>query len=84
VDEVGAVEAPRIVAASTDASTSAFRLGALLAGALMIIGGIASAVGIRNPRREAGERDGPPTGEDRAAPGQDADDEKNVDFAPHG
>jgi hypothetical protein len=51
VDEVDAVEAPRIEAASTDASTSAFHLGALLAGLLMILGGIASAVGIRNPRR---------------------------------
>jgi hypothetical protein len=51
VDEVGAVEAPRIVSASSDASTSAFHLGALLAGSLMILGGIASGVGIRNPRR---------------------------------
>jgi EmrB/QacA subfamily drug resistance transporter len=51
VDEVGTLEAPRIVAASADASTSAFRLGALLAGLLMILGGIAAGVGIRNPRR---------------------------------
>ncbi len=51
VDEVGAVEAPRIVAASADASTSALHLGALLAGLLMIVGGIAAGVGIRNPRR---------------------------------
>jgi EmrB/QacA subfamily drug resistance transporter len=40
-----------IVAASTTASTSAFHLGALLAGSLMILGGIASGIGIRNPRR---------------------------------
>ncbi|MBS1679075.1 MAG: DHA2 family efflux MFS transporter permease subunit [Actinobacteria bacterium] len=53
VEEVGAAAAPRIEAAATDASTSAFRLGALLAGVLMILGGIASAVGIRNPRRPA-------------------------------
>ncbi|HET9185234.1 MAG TPA: MFS transporter, partial [Solirubrobacterales bacterium] len=52
---VGAAEAPRIEAAASDASTSAFHLGALLAGVLMILGGIASAVGIRNPRREAEE-----------------------------
>jgi hypothetical protein len=38
-------------AAATDASTSAFHLGALLAGSLMILGGIASGVGIRNKRR---------------------------------
>jgi EmrB/QacA subfamily drug resistance transporter len=58
-DEVDAVEGPRIVAASSDASTSSFHLGALLAGSLMIIGGIASAIGIRNPRR----RDPEPTDE---------------------
>jgi EmrB/QacA subfamily drug resistance transporter len=58
VDEVDAVEGPRIVAASSDASTSAFHLGALLAGILMILGGIASGVGIRNPRHS------PPTQKD--------------------
>ena len=36
-------------AAAKDASTSAFHLGALLAGLLMILGGIASGVGIREP-----------------------------------
>ena len=76
--------AHRIVAASADASTSAFHLGALLAGLLMILGGIASGVGIRNPHREAGP------GEDDeatdAAPGDQgtADGAKNVDLAPHG
>jgi predicted MFS family arabinose efflux permease len=49
--EVRPIEAHRIVAASTDASTAAFHLGALLAGLLMILGGIASAIGIENPRR---------------------------------
>jgi EmrB/QacA subfamily drug resistance transporter len=48
VDEVDAVQAPRIVAASADASTSSFHLGALLAGSLMIVGGIAAGIGIRN------------------------------------
>jgi predicted MFS family arabinose efflux permease len=70
VDEVDAVEAPRIVAASTDASSSAFRLGALLAGLLMILGGLASGVGIRNPRHGAGEEegeDGPAADEDAPA-----------------
>jgi EmrB/QacA subfamily drug resistance transporter len=38
-------------AAASDASTSAFHLGALLAGSLMILGGIASGVGIRNKPR---------------------------------
>ena len=38
-----------------NSSTSAFHLGALIAGLLMILGGIASGVGIRNPRRPAGD-----------------------------
>jgi EmrB/QacA subfamily drug resistance transporter len=71
IDEVGTVEAPRVVAASADASTSAFRLGALLAGILMILGGIASGVGIRNPRRpgNAGEGAEPAEKLDLAANG---------------
>jgi hypothetical protein len=44
-----------IVAASTAASTSAFHLGVLLAGILMILGGIAAGIGIENPRRAAEE-----------------------------
>ncbi len=40
-----------IVTASADASTSAFHLGTLLAGLLMILGGIAAGIGIENPRR---------------------------------
>jgi EmrB/QacA subfamily drug resistance transporter len=68
---LGPAEAPRIVAASTDASTAAFRLGALLAGLLMILGGIASGIGIRNPRRRDPER--------RAAEAP-----KKLDLAAHG
>jgi EmrB/QacA subfamily drug resistance transporter len=49
------IESRRIVTASTDASTSAFHLGALLAGLLMILGGIAAGVGIRNPRRDGAD-----------------------------
>jgi EmrB/QacA subfamily drug resistance transporter len=71
VAEVDAVEAPRIVAASADASTSSFHLGALLAGSLMIVGGIASGVGIRNPRRP----DAAPEGAEAA---------EKLDFAAHG
>ncbi|HEY2055103.1 MAG TPA: MFS transporter [Solirubrobacterales bacterium] len=71
VAAVGAIEAPRIVAASADASTSAFHLGALLAGLLMILGGIAAAVGIRNPRRP-----------DPA--GEGADPAEKLDLAAHG
>jgi EmrB/QacA subfamily drug resistance transporter len=82
-EEVGTREAQRIVAASSTASTSAFHLGALLAGVLMILGGIAAGVGIRNPRRRAegggGERirdgdrpaaapDAPPVGAARRVP----------------
>jgi EmrB/QacA subfamily drug resistance transporter len=50
-DEVPPAEARVIVAASADASTSAFRLGTLFAGLLMILGGIVAGVGIENPRR---------------------------------
>ncbi|MGH2937762.1 MAG: MFS transporter [Solirubrobacterales bacterium] len=71
VEEVDAIEAPRIVAASADASTSALHLGALLAGSLMILGGIASGIGIRNPRR----RDSTPEGAEPA---------EKLDLAPHG
>ncbi len=71
VDEVDAVEAPRIVAASADASTSALHLGALLAGLLMIVGGIVAGVGIRNPRRP----DSTP---------EDAEPAEKLDLAPHG
>jgi EmrB/QacA subfamily drug resistance transporter len=52
-EEVPPSEAREIVAASADASTSAFRLGTLLAGLLMIVGGIAAGIGIENPRRSA-------------------------------
>jgi hypothetical protein len=43
--------ASSVVPAATDASTSAFHLGTLLAGLLMILGGIAAGIGIENPRR---------------------------------
>jgi EmrB/QacA subfamily drug resistance transporter len=45
-------EAARVRAASADASTSAFHLGVLIAGLLMILGGIASGFGIEDPRRK--------------------------------
>jgi EmrB/QacA subfamily drug resistance transporter len=64
-ERVRAGEARRIVSASSDASTSAFHLGAGLGGALMIIGGIVSAVGIRDPKRRSGsapEEGEPPDG----------------------
>jgi EmrB/QacA subfamily drug resistance transporter len=44
-------EASRVRSASVDASTSAFHLGVLIAGLLMIAGGIASGFGIEDPRR---------------------------------
>jgi len=43
-------EARRVVAASADASTSAFHLGCLIAGLLMIAGGTAAGLWIQNPR----------------------------------
>jgi hypothetical protein len=52
-DKLGPRQAPRVEGAATDAATSAFHLGVLLAALLMIAGGIASAVGIANPRRAA-------------------------------
>ncbi len=53
------VEARIFVASAKEASTSAFHLGVGIAGALMILGGIASGVGIRNPRRRAPGDAGP-------------------------
>ena len=51
-------ERPRVDAASTSAATSAFHLGALLAGLLIIAGGIGSGFGIENRRRpEPAEED---------------------------
>ncbi|MGB7588043.1 MAG: hypothetical protein WBM00_04980, partial [Solirubrobacterales bacterium] len=43
--------AARVHAAADDASTSAFHLGVLIAGLLMIAGGAVSGFGIVNPRR---------------------------------
>jgi EmrB/QacA subfamily drug resistance transporter len=51
---VAAPEAARIEAAASGASTSAFHLGVGIAGLLMVLGGIASAIGIVDPRREDG------------------------------
>ena len=76
-EKLGPAEAPRIVAAAADASTSAFHLGALLAGALMILGGIAAGVGIRNPRRRDARGEG--SGE-----GEDAEDGEKLGLAAHG
>jgi hypothetical protein len=72
---VRAGEARRIVSASSDASTSAFHLGAGLGGALMILGGIVSAVGIRDPKRRSGST--PEAGEDPEAG-------HKLDLASHG
>ena len=44
-------QATAIVAASNQASVDAFRLGIGAAGALVIVGGLVGAVGIRNPLR---------------------------------
>jgi MFS family permease len=45
-----ALEADRVADAAADASTSAFHLGLLIAGLLMILGGIAAGLGIENPK----------------------------------
>jgi EmrB/QacA subfamily drug resistance transporter len=44
--------AERVRTASSDASTSAFHLGVLIAGLLMIAGGIVAGFGIENPKRK--------------------------------
>jgi EmrB/QacA subfamily drug resistance transporter len=44
-------EADRVSVASAEASTSAFHLGILIGGLLMIAGGIVAGLGIENPRR---------------------------------
>jgi EmrB/QacA subfamily drug resistance transporter len=47
----GDVAGGPLTARAPEASTSAFHLGVLIAGLLMIAGGIVSALGIENPRR---------------------------------
>jgi EmrB/QacA subfamily drug resistance transporter len=49
--ELPPADAERVRAASVDASTSAFDLGMLIAGLLMIAGGVVAGLGIENPRR---------------------------------
>jgi EmrB/QacA subfamily drug resistance transporter len=44
-------EAERVDAAATDASEGSFQLGMVLAGALMIVGGVIAGIGLRNPER---------------------------------
>src|SRR3954467_5166168 len=48
----GAVAGGPLTANAAAASTSAFHLGVLIAGILMILGGIASGIGIENPHRK--------------------------------
>jgi EmrB/QacA subfamily drug resistance transporter len=54
VPKTGKLTAPQathVRSASVEASTSAFHLGVLIAAILMILGGIASGIGIEDPRR---------------------------------
>jgi EmrB/QacA subfamily drug resistance transporter len=51
-DGMNAAEATRVKSAAADASTSAFHLGVLIAGLLMIAGGVFAGVGIENPKRK--------------------------------
>jgi EmrB/QacA subfamily drug resistance transporter len=57
-----AVSGGPLTAAAPEASTAAFHLGVLIAGLLMILGGIASGFGIQNPRRKVDR-----TSEERAS-----------------
>jgi EmrB/QacA subfamily drug resistance transporter len=57
-----AAEASRVRAASVAASTSSFHLGVTIAGLLMILGGIASGIGIENPRRATARPASPQAG----------------------
>ena len=64
--ELGADEATRVTSAAAEASTSAFHLGVLIAGLLMIAGGVASGFGIEDPeprRRRAAEAGDTPASE---------------------
>ena len=54
---VSAAERRLVASAAEDASISAFRLGIGVAAALTALGGIAAAVGVRNPHREVPARD---------------------------
>jgi EmrB/QacA subfamily drug resistance transporter len=54
-EELGPSQAPRVRVAATDAATSAFHLGALLAALLLFAGGVAAAIGIENPRRRTAD-----------------------------
>lgn len=51
-EDLPPAEAQRLDAASADAATSGFHLGVLIAGLLMIAGGIASGLGIENPKKQ--------------------------------
>ncbi len=75
-DGVPPGQARAIRAAATEASTSAFHLGALLAGLLMILGGIAAGIGIQNRRR--GPAEGSTAGQ------ENADGAEKLDLATHG
>jgi hypothetical protein len=48
---VGGHEGRRLENAFADASVSAFRMGLAIAAALVVLGGVVSALGIQNPRR---------------------------------
>jgi EmrB/QacA subfamily drug resistance transporter len=52
-EDLPPAEAQRLDAASADAATSGFHLGVIIAGLLMIGGGIASGFGIENPKRRS-------------------------------
>jgi len=51
-EDLPPTEADRVATASAEASTSAFHLGVLIAGLLMILGGIAAGLGVENPKRQ--------------------------------
>jgi EmrB/QacA subfamily drug resistance transporter len=51
-DSVGGAERAELRSAFEDASVSAFRLGIGIAGGLVVLGGLVSALGIQNPRRK--------------------------------
>jgi EmrB/QacA subfamily drug resistance transporter len=67
--KIGGLVASSVVPAAKEASTSAFHLGALLAGLLMILGGIVAGVGLRNPKRRERVPDGPGPGDEPAERG---------------
>ena len=54
-DELTPATSSGVQVAATDAATSSFHLGSVLAALLLLVGGVAAAIGIENPRRRTAD-----------------------------